>query len=144
MSLLGVFPRFNKFLCCIDLQVGSIIIGIILLAFHSIEFARYIVNFSDGGYQLKDEWLPLVLYTLGVILALYLLLGAVKRNATWMSYYLYFKLFYMVYIIFVIVMNVVDGKNIKDFTDQIIILCIEFYFWLCVNSYRSYESIGGD
>lgn len=78
MGLLGIFPRFNNFLCCLELQLGAIVIGLLLLVFHSIEFARYIVKFSDGGYDLKNEWMDLLLYTLGVILALYLLLGAVK------------------------------------------------------------------
>lgn len=82
MGLLGIFPRFNNFLCCLELQLGSIIIGILLLVFHSINFARYIVHFADGGYNLKDEWLSLLLYTLGVILALFLLAGAVKVSSS--------------------------------------------------------------
>jgi hypothetical protein len=142
MGILGVFPRLNNFLCCIELQMGTVIIGILLLMFHGINFARYITGFVDGGYNWQKEWPALLLYTLGLILALYLLLGAIKRNAGWISGYLYFTLVFIVYTIVVIVIDVVNGHKIGNYTDKIVLLVVEIYFWLCVNSY--YQALGGD
>lgn len=82
MGLLSIFPRFSHVLCCIELQTGSIIISLLLLVYHALNFGRYVLKFvDDGGFRLKDDWLDALLFTLGVIFALYLLLGAIKVSS---------------------------------------------------------------
>lgn len=79
MGLLSIFPRFSHVLCCIELQTGSIVIALLLLVYHALNFGRYVIKFVDhGGFDVKDEWLNALVFTLGVIFALYLLLGAIK------------------------------------------------------------------
>uniref|UniRef100_A0A336MMR7 CSON003034 protein n=1 Tax=Culicoides sonorensis TaxID=179676 RepID=A0A336MMR7_CULSO len=135
MSFFERFPRFNN--CCFifNLRLGALAIGFLLVLYYLIRLIISLVNLNSSPTVY-------VYYIIGLILGLYLTLGAYKEKQKWVESYLWGKLIFIILTsIDIIVLFFVKSPGFVLWLFLTWIL--EIYSWICVNSYNVQMREGG-
>ncbi|XP_063705950.1 uncharacterized protein LOC134835029 [Culicoides brevitarsis] len=126
MTFFEKFPQF-QFCCFIfDLRLGSIAIGVWLVINN---LGALLTNLGAG----HGSFFAYVFFIVGIILGIYLTLGAYREKQKWVEYYLWGK-----FIFLIIELIGIIGLFFQTPANAIWLFLtwmLDVYFWLCVNSY---------
>uniref|UniRef100_A0A336MFK8 CSON011573 protein n=1 Tax=Culicoides sonorensis TaxID=179676 RepID=A0A336MFK8_CULSO len=108
-------------------MLGALAIGVWLILNN---LGGLITNLANH----QSSFFVYVTYIIGLILGIYLTLGAYKEKQKWVEYYLWGKLIFLAIELIEII-----GLFFQSPANAIWLFltwCLEIYFWLCVNSYH--------
>lgn len=145
MGCLNWMPQLSKCCCCVNLQVGSIILGYlaylgIILNLVSTCFdyffnqSPYIIPTPEEAQQKSIVFMITIgCYVVGFAYSSLLLYGAFNKDVLCLKIYVYIQLIGIVaMVVFTIVLIFLD------YTLAIssgIGVCISAYYWFCINSF---------